>query len=271
MSPDPLPRSNGSGSALTGYRASHRDADHARYYDRDFWSRSSAKALNWQLEQRLLCLVFARHMRAYPIRAVDFACGTGRVLQYLEQLEPRISETIGIDISAEMLALAAPRCPRSRLVEHDVTVAPVDDLPVPVDLVTAFRFFLNAEPKLRRQALAWIRSVLKPDGVLVANFHLNPASLRGRYLRLRWAGRQRVPMLAPEAADKIFADAGFDVLAHYGYEYLPYRRDGARLRTAPLRRRIETVLLDRPHIAGLGGAFLVVARPAVAHAQRGSQ
>ena len=242
-----------------GYRAAHQDADHARYYDRDFWSLSSAKGLNWSLEQELLERIFDRYLHPAPARALDFACGTGRILHFLEA---RVPETIGIDVSAEMLALAAPRCPRSRLINRDVSVEPVGDLlPAPVDLVTAFRFFLNAEPSLRRDVLAWMRSMLAPNGVLVANFHLNPASLRGRYLRLRWAGRQRVPMLSPGAVDQLLDGAGFEVVARYGYEFLPYRREGTHLRAVAVRRRVERALLDRPRIAGLGGAFLVVARP----------
>ena len=246
------------GESLVGYRMTHQDANHARYYDRDFWSSSSAKGLNWEIEQRILDRVFEQHLRPPPRRAVDFACGTGRVLQYLAA---RVNETIGIDVSAEMLALARPRCSSSRLVHHDVTVTPLRDLPHPIDLVTAFRFFLNAEPRLRGDGLAWMRSVLRPNGVLVANFHLNPASLRGRYLRMRWAGQQRVPMLAPREVDEMFAAAGFDVLARYGYEYLPYRREGTRLWAPALRRRVEMMLLDKPGIAALGGAFIVVARP----------
>lgn len=242
---------------LLSYRIAHQDANHARYYDRDFWVPSSAKGLNWELEQRILDRVFERHLHPLPLRAVDFACGTGRVLQYLEA---RVSETAGVDVSAEMLAIARPRCSRSRLIQHDVTVTPLRGLPDPIDLVTAFRFFLNAEPKLRRDALAWIRSVLRPDGILVANFHLNPASLRGRYLQLRWAGQQRVPMLAPRAVDGMLARAGFDVLARYGYEYLPYRREGTHLWAPALRRRLEFALLDKPRIAAVGGAFIVVAR-----------
>lgn len=246
------------GESLVGYRMAHQDADHARYYDRDFWLASSAKGLNWEIEQRILDRVFERHLNPPPLRAVDFACGTGRVLQYLEA---RVHETIGIDVSAQMLALARPRCAGSRLIQHDVTLAPLRDLLRPIDLVTAFRFFLNAEPKLRRDGLVWMRSVLRPNGVLVANFHLNPASLRGRYLRMRWAGQQRVPMLAPRDVDEMLAAAGFDVLARYGYEYLPYRREGTRLWAPAVRRRLEMMLLDKPRIAALGGAFIVVARP----------
>jgi hypothetical protein len=67
-------------------------------------------------------------------------------------------------------------------------------------------------------------------------------------------------MLAPRAVDDMLAAAGFDVVTHYGYEYLPYRREGTRLWAPKLRQRLEMALLDKPWIAALGGAFIVVAR-----------
>jgi SAM-dependent methyltransferase len=242
----------------SGYRASHLGAARARDYDPQFWASSSARALDWDLEQNILDRVFAHDLAPSPTCALDFACGTGRVLRYLES---RIPQTIGVDIAEGMLAYARPRCPESRLVKHDVTTGPHPDVPPSVDVVTAFRFFLNAEPDLRRDVLAWMRSVLGTGGTLIANFHLNPRSLRGRYLLLRWRGRRRTAMVSPREAERVLADAGFDVQARYGYEYLPYRRDGNQLCAAGLRRRVEICLLNRRHIADLGGAFIVVARP----------
>jgi SAM-dependent methyltransferase len=160
-----------------------------------------------------------------------------------------------------MLALARPRCPESRLVRHDVTAGPHPDLPDSVDLITAFRFFLNADPDLRQDVLSWMRAVLAPDGVLIANFHLNPCSLRGGYLLLRWGGRPRNPMFSRRAAERLLDEAGFEVGACYGYEYLPYRREGRRPLFSRARPSVETRLLDRPRISGLGGAFVLVARP----------
>ncbi len=245
--------------APPGYRATHQSRDHAALYDRDFWSASSAKGLDWELEQRILDLIFDRHLIPRPRRVLDFACGTGRVLHYLEN---RADETFGVDVSPEMLALARPRCTRSVLVEHDVTVSTPLQLTGTFDLVTAFRFFLNAESSLRHDALEWVRGALDPDGHLVANFHLNPASLRGRYLRARWRGRPRTPMLTPADVDELLAANGFARIARYGYEYLPYRRDGARLLGSGIRRSVEGALLDRPALARFAGAFIVVARPA---------
>jgi SAM-dependent methyltransferase len=239
------------------YRTSHLGSAKALGYDAGFWSARSAKGIGWQLEQELLDVIFERHFVRAPRRALDFACGTGRVLAYLED---RVPEAIGVDVSPAMLAVARERCVRARLIERDVTVDDVPDLTGEVELVTVFRFFLNAEPPLRRAVLDWIHSVLVPEGHLVANFHLNPHSLRGRYLRLR-AGRSVIPMLSPSDVERMLADAGFHLVAYYGYEFLPYRRDGERVVAPRLRERLERRLLIRARLAAVGASFVVVARP----------
>jgi SAM-dependent methyltransferase len=78
-------------------------------YDRDFWNSHTAKAVNWELEQRLLAAAVERFELGGPdSTALDFACGTGRVLGFLES---RVSRAVGVDISDDMVALAAARYP----------------------------------------------------------------------------------------------------------------------------------------------------------------
>jgi SAM-dependent methyltransferase len=240
------------------YRSVHLGAVKAEDYDRDFHDLRTAKGVHWRLEQRLLRQVLANVIRIRPGVAVDFACGTGRVLQFLES---RVDRSVGVDVSPDMLAIARERCPRSEFLLGDVTRGEATLEDESVDLVTAFRFFLNAEPALRLEALAWIRSVLKPDGWLVANFHLNPYSVRGRYLRLRWRGRRRTPMMSPAEASRLFSGAGFEVVTALGYDLLPYRRDGSRWRLPRLRAGMESVLTGRAGLARIHGSFILVARP----------
>jgi SAM-dependent methyltransferase len=242
------------------YRVSHRGADKAADYDHDFWAFGTAKAQNWHIERRLLERVFDAVLPAPPQRAVDFACGTGRVLA---ELEARVPDTYGIDISPEMLAIARERCPGSKLICRDVTTSTEPlDLGGPVHVVTSFRFFLNAEPALRRAALAWIHDNLSPDGRLVANFHLNPNSLRGTYLRIRlFRRRSRLPMLSLREIAALLADCGFAVEHVQGYEYLPYRRAGARLIAPRIRARVEGAMSGSRLVRPFAGCHLVVARP----------
>ena len=237
------------------YRKSHLGAGKARSYDEDLWDLRAAKGLDWLVEQRLLASILRSARSPAPRSAADFACGTGRVLEFLGRYFPA---PVGIDISPDMLALAHARCPRARLILGDVTTTP-GLAPGPFDLITAFRFFLNAEPPLRSEVLAWMRASLKPGGLVVANFHLNPASLRGMYLRLRMNLAERVPMMGIAEARGLFADNGFTVRQILGYSYLPYRRDGRHLWGPAARRTAELSMAGRKTLQPVAGSFLMAA------------
>ncbi|TIQ58250.1 MAG: class I SAM-dependent methyltransferase, partial [Mesorhizobium sp.] len=81
-------------------------------------------------------------------------------------------EVVGVDVSESMLSVAqVPRNVRLRLV--DITTEP---LPEKFHVITAFRFFLNAEDHLRREALQSMREHLDENGMLVCNIHMNATS-----------------------------------------------------------------------------------------------
>src|ERR1035437_7401588 len=213
------------------YRESHMDPTKVASYDRDLSDTRTAKGLEWMLERRLIDGLLGDHPHAQ--RAVDFACGTGRILGFLPE---RFPEVIGVDVSAAMIEVARERCPAARLVVGDVTVNP-GLLTESADVVTAFRFLLNAEPPLRAAALDWMRDRLRPEGLLIVNFHLNPRSLRGCYLRLRHASD--VTMMGVGEARALLASHGLTVRKVRGYSYLPYRCDGSRLLLPRVRRSVE--------------------------------
>jgi SAM-dependent methyltransferase len=244
------------------YRDSHLGAAKAIAYDEDLWDPAAAKGLEWLVEQRLLTGLLraagddtAAGPAARPGGTADFACGTGRVLQFLSRRYPA---PVGIDVSAGMLALARRRCPGAAFVLGDVTADP-SLAPGPYDLITAFRFFLNAEPALQAATLAWMRGALRPGGLVLANFHLNPRSLRGTYLRLRVPEGRRPPMAAPAESAALFAAHGFTVRAMAGYSFLPYRREGRHLLAPAARRVVELKLAGRPSLLPVSSCFLVVA------------
>jgi SAM-dependent methyltransferase len=237
------------------YRQSHLGADKARSYDEDLWDPRAAKGLDWLIEQQLLADVLPYALPPGARSAADFACGTGRILEFLNRYFP---SPVGIDISPDMLALARARCPRAALILGDTTTTH-DLAPGPFDLITAFRFFLNAEPSLRSQALAWMGRSLRPGGLVIANFHLNPASLRGTYLRLRTTGVTRPSMMSVNDACQLFETHAFTVRQILGYSFLPYRRDGRTLLAPGARRAVETRLAGIGALLHVAGSFLVVA------------
>jgi SAM-dependent methyltransferase len=246
-----LPRAEPTSS----YRESHRGTDKARTYDEDLWDLGTAKGLEWLLEQRLLADILVDLAASKLASVADFACGTGRILKFLSGQFP---SPTGIDVSPEMLELARRRCPEAVLIQGDVTV---DHrlAPGPFDLITAFRFFLNAEPALRSQALTWMRQSLRPGGAVVANFHLNPASLRGRYLRLRTSTATRPTMMPIDDACRLFDQHGLTVRRVLGYSFLPYRRDGRYLFAPSARRAVEMHLAGNRTLTPVAGSFMVMA------------
>lgn len=240
---------------LRSYRQSHLGADKARSYDEDLWDPRTAKGLDWLIEQQLLADVLRDAVPPGARSAADFACGTGRILEFLSRYVP---SPAGIDISPDMLALARARCPRAVLILGDTTTTH-DLAPGPFDLITAFRFFLNAEPSLRSQVLTWMGRSLRPGGVVIANFHLNPVSLRGMYLRLRTTRVTRPSMMSINDACRLFEAHAFTIRQILGYSFLPYRRDGRTLLAPAARRAVETRLAGIGALRPVAGSFLVVA------------
>jgi hypothetical protein len=51
-------------------------------------------------------------------------------------------------------------------------------------LITAFRFFLNAQPELRLEVMRVLAGLLASDGILVFNNHMNRHSVAGYLTRL---------------------------------------------------------------------------------------
>jgi len=236
------------------YRKSHMGASKPKEYDPQFWIPGATNHLFWQIERQIL-LDIMDCLKPRPKRALDFACGTGRVLSFLEGHVP---ETVGVDISGDMLKLARHRCQRSQIIEGDVTTNP-DLLTGKFDLITAFRFFLNAQPELRQNVLAALRRVLADEGILVANFHLNPKSITGSYLRFRhWLkGSNRAMMSLKEAKD-LLESSGYKPVEIRGYGYLFHRRK--QVRFLRLRGPLEKALAKINPYPEVALNFIVAAR-----------
>ncbi len=192
------------------YRQAHTTLEAAHRY-RALYVPGTYDSWVWELEKAYLVSAVRRHLgsRRTGIRLLDFACGTGRVLAFLE---PMTREATGVDVSGAMLALAEQQVRKAKLVCADITK--VDTLPAGAyDLVTAFRFFLNADDALRDEALKAIRRVLTDDGIFITNIHGNLWSLRLiGYLFRRCVLRQRVNVMSAWTMKRLLARNGFDVV-----------------------------------------------------------
>jgi ubiquinone/menaquinone biosynthesis C-methylase UbiE len=140
-------------------------------------------------------------------RYLDFACGTGRILSCVGEFA---RETYGVDVSQSMLEQARQKCPEATLIHADLT-RHTESL-TRFNLVTAFRFFGNAEDGLRRAVLSALHELLEPGGYLVLNDHRNPWSLHD-ILHERGNGPCDLHHLKLR---KLLREHGFNVVRTYG-------------------------------------------------------
>jgi SAM-dependent methyltransferase len=161
--------------AHEGYSEKFREATAAAEYEGVYIAGTADHAI-WTHERKILTDLLARYREKWPAcDYLDFACGTGRVIEFMER---RVTTSRGIDISPEMLRLAAPKLQRSELICSDITKSAAPE--GKYDLITAFRFFLNAEPSLRVAVIKALAARLKnSESMLVLTNHGNPVSYKG--------------------------------------------------------------------------------------------
>ncbi len=138
----------------------------------DAWG---AGATDWAFYQEPLCAnsydaVYQALEVASGVRLLDVACGSGLALQ---RARARGAQVAGVDASADLLRIAAERCPDAVLHEGDMAHLPFDD--VSFDVVTSFNGFMYGTGA----ALAEAARVLRPGGQLGMVFWQD----RGDYLR----------------------------------------------------------------------------------------
>jgi predicted TPR repeat methyltransferase len=163
------------------------------------------------------------------IRYLDFACGTGRIIGYLEDL---VGPSIGVDISDSMLQVGCQNVKRSLLLQADLTQENILAGKT-FDLITAFRFFLNAQPDLRQEAISIMSSLLSDQGCLVFNIHLNQGSIAER---IRWLShhvkgypKEKYHSMGRNAVYHMVQQAGLQVVGTYHFGLLPILNEKARI------------------------------------------
>ena len=244
------------------YRNRFDDPQEAASYDRDEYSPGSYPALLWQLEQEFL-LRTATDLRSQvgEIRYMDFACGTGRVLSYME---PLVDHATGIEISRPMLERAAQKVQRASLVQADIT-SDRSAVTGQFDLITAFRFVLNAEPELRVSALRRLGELLRDErSLLVFNNHINLWSYKlATWPRQRMTPSSRRPpcsgnFLTDRAVRHLADECGLVIDTVFGCGFLS-RRALSVLRY-PTLERVERRMAANRRLQPLGVDQIYVAR-----------
>ncbi len=236
------------------YRYSHMSPGKGESYHRQF-SENSYRSVVWELEKCVLDQILQEFLPGRDIRHLDFACGTGRIIAHFED---RAGVSVGIDLSPTMLAMAQRHVKRSQLIEADITRHDVLGGRM-FDLITAFRFFPNAQPELRNEALQALDRHLAEDGCLVFNNHRNLSSLRNRLARVcRRGGHEGMAMTEVE---KLVLSGGLQIVRTYHLCVLPASEERPLLPQRVLRP-IESMLSCCPLLRSLGDNLIYVCKHA---------
>lgn len=199
--------------ATISYKESHtyagKGAEYEQYYETRPWQR-----FLWSREQEIILKILAKYLAGKDVHLLDFACGTGRITALLEN---RVKTSTGVDVSGSMLAVARKKLERTQIIEADITAQNILK-PRKFNLITAFRFFLNAEPELRSAAVRAIAELLDDDGYFVLNNHQNSGAPWTRLLYARH--QQKNPegifnVMSMEEMKNLVQSAGLEIIEVY--------------------------------------------------------
>jgi SAM-dependent methyltransferase len=199
------------------YRDQHASIKAAEEYD-ELYSSGTFDDWLWKYEKEYLAVLIAKYLPLGGFDYLDFACGSARILSTIEE---HARMAVGVDVSFAMLQRAPQRLRRSLLLCADpIATSCIRDRTF--DLVTAFRFFLNAEPGLREGALRLIHRVLREEGLLVFNVHGNKWSPRMPAVIFRRAllGHRNVNHISVRQVWRMLDRNGFRVVEWAGFGLL---------------------------------------------------
>ena len=151
-------------------------------------------------------------------RYLDFACGTGRII---ENLADYFDKAVGVDVSPTMLEEARKKNIKAEFIEADITINP-DTAGSNFDLITAFRFFLNAQETLRLEVIKVLSQKLSQRGVLVFNVHNSRPSflwLQNKVMNLFRS--RKIPSLSRNDVEKMIARENLYILETHEIGVLP--------------------------------------------------
>jgi predicted TPR repeat methyltransferase len=210
------------------YRNSHLAPDKGMTYAKTF-EEFPYRNYVWSWEKKVLKDVINDYFQGNEeIQYLDFACGTGRIIGYLENL---VGTSVGVDISDSMLEIGRQSVKRSKLIKADLTQENIFAGET-FDLITAFRFFLNAQPELREAAITILSSLLSDHGYLVFNIHMNQGStaerMRSIYNRIKHRPKDSYHTMGRQQVLKMVEKAGLQLVGTYHFGLIPIVNEKSR-------------------------------------------
>lgn len=201
---------------MSDYKNNHLSEEQVRDYAHTY---SQGYFFNqWEfIEKEFLASRFEDLSGKDKKRYLDLACGRGRILSLAENY---FSKTVGADISEQMLKHAADNCVKSELQHSGIEEVTCTEK---YDVITMFRYFLNAEPPSRIKALEKVRELISDNGTFITNVHVSSGSIRGLVYRLRnWLCRKPIANTLSFAEFRdLLTSQGFEIQEVYWHSYFP--------------------------------------------------
>jgi len=171
---------------------------------------------------RALLAAFAEMVRGRGFVA-DVGCGPGQLARYLSELG---LDTIGIDLSPGMLAVARKLSPGIEFIQASMLDLPLPDASLAG--VAPFYSVIHLPPPDRPRAFAEFHRVLHPNGVLLLAFHVGDETLHadeffGKPVSLDFH------FVRPQILKRELVTAGFAIKAYLEREpYIDYEHPSTR-------------------------------------------
>jgi ubiquinone/menaquinone biosynthesis C-methylase UbiE len=180
----------------------------AKDYDRDRFGNSYGKFIDKQERN-----VLGKLLDDPDALVLDLACGSGRLMDFA---------TIGIDASAEMIAVSKEKFPKKEFYTADSGAIPLHDNAI--DAIFSFHLFMHLDRNKIDAILAEAHRVLKPNCRLIFDI---PSKKRRRLFNYKSSGWHGAFSLSVNEINKI---DGFKIKRTFGILFLPIHRFPKALR-----------------------------------------
>lgn len=247
----------------TTYREQFEGREAAQRYEQHYCAPTYSNVL-WEVEKDLLTKIIRDFRSTHDrIEYLDFAAGTGRVIDFVEE---QVDAATGIEISSSMAEIAQNKLSKGRMIVKDITSGE-DEIEGKYDVITTFRFILNAEPKLRRAGIeALVRRLRDDDSILIFNNHGDLFSLKAiawPYHKIKALGKgyqTEGNYLTHGEVRRLARDTGLTIVYSVSYGVLSNKL--MKVFGAGLTTRLEKMIVRIPILRSFGINRLYVATKA---------
>lgn len=201
------------------YSESFLTHESAKYYENVVYGSRSYDKFVWELQSARLASIFDKLKETHNgLTHLDFACGTGRIISFVENYT---KESTGIDISESMLSIAKDKVTKAKLLMGDIS-SNHEICATSYSVITTFRFFLNAEPPLRKRMMEFLSAHLNgSEARLIFNIQGNKHSLRHLAIKWRTNKGERINEMSYIEVRQLVEESGLEIESWHGFGVVP--------------------------------------------------